>query len=65
MSRYRATKSNFLPPPKKHQIIHSDMGDRNLLHRSGAPVAVGSSPGGSADGSAEAAPTAETEGGPC
>jgi len=25
MSRYRATKSNFLPPPKKHEIIHSEL----------------------------------------
>ena len=25
MSQYRATKSNFLPPPKKHEINKSDL----------------------------------------
>ena len=25
MSQYRATKSNFLPPPKKHQIVQSQL----------------------------------------
>ena len=24
MSQYRATKSNFLPPPRKHEILHSE-----------------------------------------